>query len=182
MRNLNQTSIDIMDYIIEFSNFTMTEEIRNKILNYFDNFDKYREMFNNMLFICRNKVSSIEGSLVFNDIFDFLEQEYLLLGFNEYIDFKYLHDIVFLSLRLSTRNSYGAENIWKDIDSEIVNIENLSNQQLKNEIYYLCILIINNFNIVIYNIESTENLLSYCREIDFDNFRIEVLPNAILMT
>lgn len=182
MDKINQKNLDIMNYIILFSDRNVTEEIRNAAKTYFSSFEKYREMFNDMIFITRNKISSVEGSSIFNEIFNYLKTEYIALDFNQFINFDYIERLLFLSLRLSAVNGYSYDKIWQDINIIMQAINNCDNQKLKDEVYYICTTIVSNYNIAAYDIESTENLLSHCREIDFDNFRIEVLPNAILMT
>lgn len=179
MRNIDQKTIYMMNYIIAFSNQNIDKEIRDKAKEYIINMQDYREIFDTMIYICKEMISLHNGDV--EEIFNFLKQEYVLLEFDNYIKFSYLNYILFLSLRLSARNSYGAENIWNNINSEIDSLEDCDNQKLKNEIYYLCISIVNNFNIVKYDLEGTERLLEHCRNIDFDDFKIELLPTSILM-
>ena len=182
MDKINQENLYIMNYIISFSDRSVTEEIRNAAKAYFSSFERYREIFNDMIYISRNRISSVEGSIIFDEVFNYLKNEYIALDFNQFINFDYIEKLLFLSLRLSAVNGYSYDKIWEDINIIMQAINDCNNQKLKDEVYYICTTIVSNYNIAAYDIESTENLLSHCREIDFDNFRIEVLPNAILMT
>lgn len=181
MDRITQESIDAMNYVIAFSNGSITEEIRNKAKPYFNSFERYHEIFNDMILLSKRRLSTPEGSLVFEDIFEMFVQEYHLLDLDNFINFDYLNDILYLSLRLSAINGYKKEMLWERINSEIECIADCDNEQLKNEIYYVCITIVSNYNITTDDLESAENLLQLCRDIDFGLFRTKILPVSIFI-
>lgn len=182
MGYIDQDRVDIINYIIAFSDEEISEEIRNKALVAVKNIDDYRRIFSDMLVICKRKFFLQHFTEEeFNAYFNFIKNEYILLGFNNYIDFNYIEDILYLSIRLSISITTEPTFIWDKLCSVIDTISTCSDNILKNEVYYLCVFIINKCNAVNHNIEKTAEILEYCRDIDFDSFHIQKLPDAIFM-
>lgn len=180
MSYVEQSSADILNYIIAFSKQEVTEEIRNAAFEAIKTFDDYNKLFDNM--ICVFEESFLSKRLTpeeFDSYFDYLKAEYVMLCFNNYIDIKYLENMLLLRFKLPNLYIFDAAIIWEKMDLTIEALTTCDDDRLKQELYYLCVLIINKYNITKYNLESTAIILDGCKDIDFDNFHIQKLPFAM---
>lgn len=181
---IEQDKVDILNYIISFSDRNVEDEIRTKASNSIKDISDYRKLFDNMIYILKEKFMPEPKDVTdeeFNEYFNYLITEYSLLGFNEYIDMKYLQNALYLVIKLSGMYYLNNEDIWKKINLTIESLSDCEDNIVKDELYYLVVSIISNYNLTRYDVENTAVILEYCRDIDFSNFNLQKLPQSMFV-
>lgn len=182
MNFIKQYKVDILNYIVAFSTGEVDDEIRIKASTSIESIDEYRKLFDDMIHLLKEefmpeKVTDEE----FDYYLNYLINEYILLGFNKYIDIKYLQNILYLVVRLSGMYYLNTTDIWRRLNLTIQSLSDCEDNILKDELYYLVVSIISNYNLTRYDVENTAIILDYCKNIDFNNFHLQKLPQSMFI-
>lgn len=175
MKALNKNSIDIINYICALDNLSITTDIRKQVKTYIKDINSSIELLDKIISVMRKKVEnhSISGEEAYKTI----ETEYKKLGMNTYLNFEYISELLFIGLTRIEINNYTQEDTITSIKSIIEIADKCEDDNIKHDMYLLCLQILNAFDLIVYNIELTKKILEKVRE---DESTLKVFPLSLI--
>ena len=168
----------LMDYIVKVKDGTVTEQVREKVRSVIKDFDTYLAIFNDIMYIAKSAV--VDETLTIQSAFNLVSTEYQLLEFDQYIQFDYLEDVVYLSINILHVNSMTSNDIWDRINNVLESLKTCSNETLIHDLYYFLITLINSYGIAVSNLDVTKQILDKIESFHDTEIEITVLPAYLI--
>lgn len=176
---INNDNMALMNYLVKFNDNNITESSRNKVIEIVNDFDSYLTIFNEMVYICKLQIKNEIVTL--QSICEKLKTEYQLLGFDKYINYRYLEDVIILSFNIvAPINVLNPEMIFEKILHTIEELKNCKDNQLVHDLYYFMITIINSYSVAVFDIDTTRQILDKIESFHDEEIELKLLPEYLI--
>lgn len=178
MNIIQSNDLTLMNYIVKVKDGTVTKNDREKVRNIVNNFELYLAVFNDIIYIAKSSV--IEETLTIDNAFNLVKTEYELLEFDNFIPFKYLEHVVYLSINILHVNSMTNEEFWDKIIATIDVMQQCLDPKLVHDMYYFMITLINSYRVAVSNLEVTKQILTKINSYQDEVVEITLLPPYLI--
>lgn len=169
-------NISLIEYTLALEEGNITSELIKAVKDMNKTFDDVITIFNNILETEKTKIEDADIS----EIYEFIKTQYKNLGFNSFLNIKYIDSM--LLLYLYSQYAQGMINSQKlAFINDILNeIESCKNKDVKDSVYLICLNYISRHNLILADKTITRKVLDYCKTIDPEKKYINVLPNEFV--
>lgn len=178
MTIIQLSDISLMSYIVKVKDGTVTEQDREKVKAVIHDFDTYLAVFNDIMYIAKSSV--VNEELTIQNAFNLVATEYQLLEFDQYIPFRYLEGVVYLSINILYINSMTSDDIWNKISYTINALTECTDNTLVHDMYYFLITLINAYGIAVSNLDVTKHILEKIESFHDVEIIITMLPPYLI--